>query len=339
MSAIAPGWYRMDGDPDGQLRWYDGRAWTTHVAPAGASPGSRGVVGETPIATTAYPTTSVIGRVLPPGSRVPPPEMWVIAAAMALTGLLLLYPCLRYGPEMLGWLFSGNDFVRAIGAVVVIVFSMIAAMGVAFLLLAVGLLRASRVAQILSIAMTVYVAVVVIAIGSMTDGALLGGGTATLVCLICAGVIAALVGRRQVRAHFARDTRPLGVAAAATANAYFVWVLMVDGFVSLVAGTVSGGFLVGGVLLLGAALVVFKFNKPLRDGSRQARTVILTAYAVIGLALIVFTAAGNGSGIGLIVPLAALGAGAAGLTTPESSKRHFGDVVTPRVPAVAKEHL
>lgn len=315
-SSYPPGWYHLDSDPPQSLRWYDGNEWT-------------GQVRRQPDAwTNAFTRAGNAApmRRLAPAAATAPPELWLISVAMVVVSLLLLWPVVRYGFSALGALFSGDDLGRALGALVLIVLVMLAAIGVALLLLAVGLLRASRVAQILTCGVSALTGLGALLLGSSD---LLSGATTTLVVLICIGICAGVVGRAPVREFFATDTRPLGVATAAVANVYFGWVLALDGVLLMIAGVAGARFVVIGLLLLAGAVALIRTGRPLQDGSRNARAAVLTAYAVIALLLIVFTAADGGSAAGLIVPLGLVVAGTIGLTVPTSSKVHFGDRVLP----------
>lgn len=270
-------------------------------------------------ATQSISQTGFMQKVAP-ASSIAPPEVWAAAVAMLLCGVLLFYPVLCYGWTGLDLLFAG-EFGRVVGALILMMLTIIGSLGVALVLLAIGLLRASRVAQWLTFAACGITAVAVLSGGAQ---GLINGGIAALILFALVAVCAALGVRPHVRAFFARDQRPIGVAVAATANAYFGWVLVLDGLLFLLAATFAARFAFAGVLLLAAAGVLLTATSGLRTGSRAARTRTLAAYAAIAVRLIVVLSGGGSFGEAL-VPLLGLAGGTIGLTVPESSEAHFGD--------------
>jgi hypothetical protein len=267
----------------------------------------------------------------------PPAEVTLVSLAMLLLAALLAYPVLRYAFPLVPSLF-GNALERALAALLLFVFIIIAACVAALVALAVGMWRGSRVAQVLTILLAGAIAIGMLINGQTSgQGAQTHNATTTIIVLICLAVMALIALPPSARAFFAQDESPVGVVATAIACVYFGWCISVAGLVLTIAGTVDVKFVWWGVVfvLVGAGLTAL--SRPLRAGQGWARglaTLGLICYVVAGL--VFATNGGDSKATGTVVQTA-IGLGTVGLLwLLPSSTRHFATgphPIGPRLPA------
>jgi hypothetical protein len=281
------------------------------------------------------PLVADVPRPVPAGR--PPVAVTVVSIAMLALAALLAYPVFRYAFPLVPSLFAASTFERALAALFLFAIVIIAACAAALIALAVGMLRGSRVSQVLTLLLAGAVA-----IGELIDGQTSAGGSqthnaaTTIIVLVSLAAIALITLPRSAREFFARDESPVGVQATATACVYFGWCVSVAGLVLMIAGSVAAKFAWWGVLfvLVGAGLTAL--SRPLRAGRGWARniaTLALAGYVVAGL---VFAGTSGDAGATGTVVQAAIGIGAVGLLwLLPSSTRHFATGPHPIRPRLA----
>jgi hypothetical protein len=284
-------------------------------------------------ATTAPSATWASGHA---AADRPPPEVMVVSVAMLLLAALLAYPVLRYAFPLVPSLFGGT-FERALAALLLFVFVIIAACAVALVALAVGMWRGSRVAQVLTILLAGAIAIGMLINGQTSEqGTQTHNTTTTIIVLICLVVMALIVLPPSAREFFAQDESPVGVVATAVACVYFGWCVSVAGLMLTIAGAVDVKFVWWGVVFVLVGAFLTALGRPLRAGHGWARgvaTLGLTGYVVAGL---VFATNGGQSQATSTVIQTAIGLGTLVLLwLLPSSTRHFGTgphPIGPRLP-------
>lgn len=247
----------------------------------------------------------------------------MVLGLLALAGLMT-YPFVRVMPDLLRAATSGDKFVRGFAMLTLEIVVTVLACGVGIVLLAVGLTRGSRVAQWLTCLISSFVAITELATRSDTGFDRPAGGAVAVLVIVAIAVIVLLTALPGARGFFAQDTRPVGVLIASVLNVFLGSVLVLDGVLLMVAGTVAAKFLGIGIGLAAAGSALIATNRPLRAGRRPARTVTALAYvAVVTLLLVVGDQTDQTSSPGTLVPAAMVIAALVGLTVPLSSQRHF----------------
>lgn len=256
-----------------------------------------------------------------------PTEVMVVALGLlALTGLMT-YPFLRGLPDLLRAATGGDKLVRGFATLTLEIVVTVLACGIGLVLLAVGLTRGSRVAQWLTCLLSAFVAVTELVSQGGTGYDRPAGPAVAVIVIVAIAVIVLLTALPGTRGFFGQDTRPVGVLMACVLNAFLGSLLVLDGLLLMVAGTVAAKFLAIGLGLAVAGAALITTNRPLRAGSRPARTVTALAYAaVVVLLLTVGDQTEQISSPGTVVPVAMVIAALVGLTLPASSQHHFGAV-------------
>jgi len=134
-TAAAPGWY-ADPDGSGVPRWWDGAAWTAHVAPGHDSPAGAGTAPPTPDSHYSVHGYSQLEHPHVVTSVVPPDDPKSVGIAFLLT--------LFFGP--LGMFYSTVD-----GALIMTGALVVGAVVVGLVTLGVGLLIWGPLIWIISI--------------------------------------------------------------------------------------------------------------------------------------------------------------------------------------------
>ncbi|HEX4728469.1 MAG TPA: hypothetical protein VH298_11775 [Jatrophihabitans sp.] len=253
--------------------------------------------------------------------------MILVSLSMLLLAALLAYPVVRYTLPLLPSLFSSSDLGRALTALILYIFIIIAACAAALVALAVGMLRGSRVAQVLTMVLAAAIAAGILIQGqTSSQGSQTRNATTLIIVLICAALICLLALPPAARQFFARDQSPVGVVATAIACLYFGWCISVTGLLLMAAGAVEVKFVWWGLVfvLVGAGLTAL--SRPLRRGLPWARglaTLGLSGYAVAGW---VFAANDGDSKATSTVVQTAIALGTLGLLwVLGSSTRHFAN--------------
>ena len=274
--------------------------------------------GRLPVTPASFPAASA-------ATERPAAVVVAVSLGMLAVAALLVYPVLRYALPLLPSLFAANSLGRALSALILYVFIIVAACAAALIALAVGMLRGSRVAQVLTVMLAAAIAVGVLINGQpAAQGTRTHNGITVLIVLTCAVLIALITLTPSAREFFARDRSPVGVLATAIACVYFGWCISVAGLLLMIAGAVELKFVWWGVtfVLVGAGLTML--SRPLRAGQGWARTIAtlgLAGYAVAGL---VFAASGGDSKATGTVIQTAIALGVLGLLwLLPSSTRHF----------------
>jgi hypothetical protein len=261
----------------------------------------------------------------PAGTNRPPAVVMTVSCGMLALAALLAYPVLRYALPLVPDLFTTSSFGRALTALLLYVLVIVAACAAALIALAVGMLRGSRVAQVLTIMLATAIAVGVLINGQTSaQGSSTRNGITALIVLTCAGLIALIMLPSSARQFFARDRSPVGVLATAIACVYFGWCISLAGLLLMIAGAVELKFVWWGVTFVVVGACLSMLSRPLREGQGWARAVAtlgLTGYAIAGL---VFAANDGNSKAPSTVIQTAIAAGVLGLLwLVPSSARHF----------------
>jgi hypothetical protein len=278
-----------------------------------------------PVPPPYLPTPGPAG---PYGSSIAP-EVLLVAVGLFGLGALVLYPVLRYGFPVLGHLTDPNDFARAFAALVAYIMVMLAGAGVALLLLAVGLLRGSRVSQLLTCLLCAVLVVAELAnepnnlnVGQSSGGqhyAVLAGSVAVALLLLLPGA----------RRHFARDSqRPIAVDLAAAVGLYFGVCAVIGGLMLMMVGVLGAKFVWWGIGLSAAGAGLALANRPLRagrNGARIAASICYIGYVVLGF--VIADKNGDASSPSAVIPLGIALVALGALWLAPSSQQHFA---TPR---------
>lgn len=271
-----------------------------------------------PAADTAF--TRAIGPIpLAMRAKAVPPLLWLIIGVLGLVGVLVLV--------LFGWILvgavsalsAGGDFGGAFGMLFLLLVLMLGFEAVMFLGIAASLFLGSRVGRGLA-----YVFA-----GDFFLVALLsarGGAAIVLIALAAAGVAAVLAVVPTVRGYF---TGPFSRSTETATSIVAAQVLIVlwgaaSVLVALVAFLASAGpltsgvWVLGGILMLGVAVLAFVSRGWVTAGNKSARLAISIATVANLVATIVL----GGSGVvplGLHLGIVAL------LWLPADARRHFGE--------------
>ena len=271
-----------------------------------------------PVPPPSVPPPPVRPPPLPGGYRANgalPVEVALVAVAMVALGGLLLYPFLRYGFPAIGHLASGNAFVRSLDALITYLLVLLAAAGVALVALAVGLVKGSRVAQLITcIVCGVLVLSEAVNTNDQLTYARTGSGVRVWTIVICLVVIGLLCLPR-VRAFFVDGGgRPLGVDSTAAIALYFGSCAVINGLLLTIVGALGQKYVWFGLALVAAGIAMILMGRPLRAGRPAARLAVSVAF--VGYTVLGFVVLSDGVGdatspsalIPLFVSVAALGA-------------------------------
>jgi hypothetical protein len=255
---------------------------------------------------------------------------------MFIAAGFLLYLPLRYGTPVLPHLFSSEEFERALSALVLYLYLLFAAAGVALVALATGLLRGRKVSQYLTCLVCAIIAISETAAMQNGQGAFRGaqwdGIVVALICIAIAILVAALPGARQ---YFAADEAgPLGMVIAAVIGVCLGTCLLLNGLLLIVLGTVESKFVAWGLitLVLGGAMI--GVNGPLRAGSNGARIAVSVGYvAYVTVTFVVGHEMGSTTSFVTLVSLGLALSALTGLWLTASSAAHFAVPSRSGIPA------
>lgn len=216
----------------------------------------------------------------PPLGRPPaPPEVWLVAGILVPLGVVLLYPLVRYGLQLIPWLFR-SELERALAALILAMFVLIGSFGTGLIAVAVLLVRGSRVGRGLAYLVSGAVAFSQLADGQTTaSGTGNQGATSIIVFLACCAVILLVTVPPRARYFFSFDAdRPVGVIAAAVLAAYLGADAIVAGLLLLPAGAIAGKFVAYGLLLIGVGSSLLAATRRLLARSPGARIFVSLAF-------------------------------------------------------------
>ena len=252
---------------------------------------------------------------------------------MFVLGVLLCWPMLRYGFPFLGHVFDGDKFTRALSALILFSLLFVAAIGVGLIVLGIGLVRGSRVAQLLTCLLCGVVALSEMVTLSQTGPAAYGAiglahGVMIAVLLISLAAIVLITALPNARAFFAQDKdRPFGVLVASAVAIYFGASIALVGVLFMIGGAVGAKYIWWGIGLTVAGAWLVATTRYLRAGRNSARIGASVAFVIAIVLMFVVNNSGGGQGASLttLVPLGLGIAALAGLWLPQSSSRHFAE--------------
>lgn len=303
------------------------------AAPAAAPAAATAVT--TPPPPPDYPPPAYPPPAYPPppppyaaqrSAGVAPPQIWLVTVGLIVLAGLLIYPVAEGTPDLVSGVFDDNALSRAFATLFLQFFVMFWACGFALVALAVGLVRGSRVSQLLTCIVAGICAVSTLIAASETSNYSVDDNDGTVagivICSIVVILLLTLPG--SSRRYYGADPRPSGVSLAATANVYLGAVALIDAMLICLAGAVGAEYVWIGLIFaaVGATLVIT--SRGLHEGSTVARGITLAVYAALGVAVIWFGIASDQFGqFPTLLPLGIVVAGAAALTLPASSRAHF----------------
>lgn len=264
----------------------------------------------------------------PPAGAVTPPEVWLVAIGLFVMAGFLLDPVFRYGSDVFPHIFDGDSLVRAFATLATDLIAAVFVTAVALVVLAVGLIRGNRVAQLLVCGLSVVVAIAEIAAAqsqptfgdpTVTDG------TVAVVCLVAVAVIVLLTVPSTARAFFAsRPQSAPGVELAAAVNGYLGTIAVCNGVLLCLTGGLGYQFVWIGLGFGAVAAALLATNRYLRAGRQGARVLVVLVY--IGLAILGFVLINEANASvdpSTLIPVFAALLGLGALTLPESSRAVF----------------
>lgn len=273
--------------------------------------GGRASAGNAPIAGGLAPFTRL------------PTELQVIIGLLAATGALLVLACLQALPDVFDLYGETGDFApmsRAFGSLVLIGIIYVGGVGACLLALAWQLKRADRVGRILTIAVSV-----IVAIGLLTAEQRTGWETVAMLCAIA--IAGTLIASSRIRDLFTGELAnqtdlPETVVAVRSLLMPILVLQGLTGLAMLPVGELDGKFIPIGLALIATSVVVAKFSAGLRSADTQARAAVsaaMGAYAVLALVAEL-------EGVALVASLGFAGVVAGLLWLPEQSQRFFEPV-------------
>jgi hypothetical protein len=209
-----------------------------------------------------------------------PVEIWAVLALLVGLALFLLVPALQLAYGVLPGL-AGGSFALAISALVLMLATMIGAVAVALLGVAVLIFRADRVGQALVclLGSVIFVGVVLSPTRSNSEiGVAIG-------CLVA---IALVTGTPAARTYFKRDDRPLGIVVTTATITYLSGLLIACGFILLPVYAVGPQYALYGVSFIAGGALLHPVNRGLKAGaqwSRTAASVILGGLSALTLVI------------------------------------------------------
>ena len=273
----------------------------------------------------AHPPASPPG----PPRRNLPPEVLLVTIGLLVVAGLMLYPVVRYGFPLIGDLFNSSDFVRALGALVLFVFVTVGGAGIAIALLAIGVSRGSRVAQLLTCLLCVIVGIGELIEAGDSQNSFGAEGpshtTAAVVALVCGLIVALLTLPSTARSYFAADhDRPVGVVIGTVVAIYYGACMALDGMLLMLCGVVGAKFVWWGIGLVAGGLGLLASGRYLQAGRSAARLLVAGALSLCVIMLFVVSGSGTGGPTFFtVVPLLLAIVAVGGLTIPTSSQAHF----------------
>jgi hypothetical protein len=256
---------------------------------AGPTPQAASLASEPGLVIGSGPTPAVPGQqrtsgqaAVATGPAIParPVEIWVVVSLLAGLALFLLVPALQLAYGVLPGL-AGGSFALAISALVLMLATMIGAVAVALLGVAVLIFHADHVGQALVclLGSVIFVGVV---LSPARSNSQIG------VAIGCLAAIALVTGTPAARTYFKRDERPLGIVVTTATITYLSGLLIACGFILLPVYAIGPQYALYGVSFIAGGALLHPVNRGLKAGaewSRIAASVILGGFAALTLVI------------------------------------------------------
>lgn len=207
-----------------------------------------------------------------------PVEIWVVVALLVGLASFLLVPALQLAYGVLPGL-TGGSFALAISALVLMLATMIGAVAVALLGVAVLIFHADRVGQALVglLGSVIFFGIVLSPARSNSEIGVAVG---------CLAAIALVTGTPAARTYFKRDNRPLGIVVTTATITYLSGLLIACGFILLPVYAFGPQYALYGVLFIAGGALLRPVNRGLKAGaewSRIAGSIILGGLSALTL--------------------------------------------------------
>lgn len=246
-----------------------------------------------------------------------PLELWLVVAAFGVPGAWLVYEMVKALPDALKVL-GAQFFGFRIGLALLAILVLVGLLGAGMLVLAWRLYRRDRVARGLAYAFGATVAVSVLFSSNRTSAEVWA------LILSVAGILI-LAFAPRVRAIFDRtaapDGAPTSVIVARTIIAVYGVITILVGATYLLLSSAGAKYAVIGVMLIGGAVISFRWSKHLSDADRQARQYLSVGAA----ALVVLMLALGQKSTGLLIPIGLIVSAVGTLWLPADARLFFGD--------------
>ena len=268
-------------------------------------------------ARAAFPTTGgqlntsdwpVIGEL--------PIELWLVIAAFGIPGAWLTIKMITVLPDAFKDLGS-NYFGFRFGLALLLIVVLVGLVGVAMLYIAWKLYQRDRVGRGLAYA---FAGTLVVSIAFSNDHT--QAETWAMILSIVGIAILALAPR--VRAVFDQssvDGEPTSVVVSRTLIAIFSACAVLVGVIYLLLGTVSGKYVVAGIIAILLAIGAQRLSKRLTSADRQARLYV----SIGGAGYVVLLLILGRPSAGLLVPIGLGAAATLCLWLPNDARAFFGD--------------
>ena len=250
---------------------------TSSLAP---EPGPVVGSGATPAVPVQQRTSRVAAGATGPAIPARPAEIWVVVSLLAGLALVLLVPALRLAYGVLPGL-AGGSFALALSALVLMLATMVGAVALALLGVAVLIFHADRVGQAL-VCLLGSVIILGVVLSPARSNSQIG------VAVGCLVAIALVTGTPAARAYFKRDDRLLGIVVTTATIAYLSGLLIACGFILLPVYAIGSQYALYGVSFIAGGALLHPVNRGLKAGaewSRIAASVILGGLSALTLVI------------------------------------------------------
>lgn len=246
-----------------------------------------------------------------------PVELWLVIAAFAAPGAWVVVKILTVLPSAFKDM-GGNYFGFRFGLALLLIIILVGLVGVAMLAIAWRLYNRDRVGRGLAYA---FAGTLVVSIAFANDQT--QAETWAMILSIVGIAILALAPR--VRAIFDQEASPEGaptsVVVSRTLIAIFAAFAVLVGVTYLLLGTVSGKYVVAGIIAIFLAIGASRLSKRLTSGDRQARLYV----SVGGAGYVVLLLILGRASAGLLIPIGLGVAAVLCLWIPNDARTFFGD--------------